>query len=349
MSRRRVAATLKCRGGRRVPALVVALAVLGLALPAAAHADVASVPVATSYLARITHLPAGLKAKIVDGYQQLWLQAPRGESVVVLDYFGAPWVRFGRAGVSVNKNSQMYYLSQTPVPAVPPPGLTRRTPPHWIEVSAGRAYMWREGRLHGLTTIELAPGTSYVGPWSIPVLIDGRLTRISGGLWYAGDPSIVWFWPIIVLIACVLAAWRVRRPALDDRLARTLSLTLLGGLGVAAVARELHGRPSVTAVQAALLVVAGILLAAAAARLLSRRGGYLLMLAIAFVSLWGGLVIFPTLLHGYVLLAVPAFLARADTVLLLGGGLSLILLALRVLEQGRAARPGGRRSAAVVT
>ena len=53
------------------------------------------------------------------------------------------------------------------------------------------------------------------------------------------DPSIVWFWGIVVLVACVLAAWRVRRPALDRLVARVLAITALvvvtiAGLGPAA-------------------------------------------------------------------------------------------------------------------
>ena len=69
--------------------------------------------------------------------------------------------------MQVNQNSQEYYLSQVPVPAIPPADLTRATRPHWIPVSSTHAYLWREGRMHALATVALTPGRSYVGEWTI--------------------------------------------------------------------------------------------------------------------------------------------------------------------------------------
>ena len=127
-------------------------------------------------------------------------------------------MRFTPDGVAVNHNSQEYYLSQVPVPAVPPIGLTRTTPPHWVTVSRGHSYSWREGRMHALATIALTPGQTYVGQWRIPIVVNGRRATIDGGLWHRGAPSIVWFWPVVVLLVCALAAWRLRSPELDRRL-----------------------------------------------------------------------------------------------------------------------------------
>ena len=71
-------------------------------------------PAASSYFAKVLDLPAGLQAKVIDGDLRMWLQAPPW-TVIVLDYRGAPYVRFSPAGVDVNHNSSMYYLNQTPV------------------------------------------------------------------------------------------------------------------------------------------------------------------------------------------------------------------------------------------
>jgi len=189
----------------------VACVVVGLlALPATAAADGPITPTATDYMARVGHVPAGLEARVVNAYLNLWLQAPSRAHVTVLDFQGAPWVRFSRSGVAVNHNSVEYYLSQVPVPAATPKGLNRETAPHWVQVSSGHAYAWREGRLHALATVALAPGQSYVGRWKIPVVVNGRPATITGGIWHRGPPSFVWFWPVIVLVACTLAAWRVR-------------------------------------------------------------------------------------------------------------------------------------------
>ena len=177
----------------------------------------------------------------------------------------------------------------------------------------------------------LAPGATYVGRWSIPVRVNGHLTAISGGLWHASNPSLVWFWPIVVLLACLLAALRVRRPTLDALVARLLAVVLLAAIATAGVGRELHGRPTVSAGQ--LLVLAPIVafVAYALARLALGRAGYYLLFAISFAALWAGGILTPTLLHGYVLMAVPPFTARTATVLCLSSGTGLLLIVLRMV------------------
>src|SRR5207302_326099 len=120
-------------------------------------------------------------------------------------------------GIDVNQNSAMYYLNQAP-PQTPPTSLGPGTRGRWSRVSSGHAYGWHDGRLHALASVALAPGARYVGRWTIPLQVDGAPAVIAGGLWHAGDPSLVWFWPILVALACVLATVRLRRPELDLRL-----------------------------------------------------------------------------------------------------------------------------------
>jgi hypothetical protein len=80
---------------------------------------------------------------------------------------------------------------------------------------------------------------------------------------------------------------------------------------------------------------------------LTVRAGYFAYFVIAFVAIWEGLNLLPTLLHGYVLVAAPAFLARSATVLCLGAGAGLLLLLSRLADQSEAeARRLGRTSAA---
>jgi hypothetical protein len=326
---------LRQRGSRRARHLVaVALigALISLTLPGTAAAHGPPAPVATSYVARLSRVPAGLDAKVVNGDLRLWMRVPEGMTVVVMDYRGAPYLRFSRSGVQVNESSSMYYLNQTPVPATPPTSLSASTPPHWKQVSSAHAYNWHDGRLHALATIALSPGTKYVGRWSIPLRIDGRRAAISGRVWHRANPSIVWFWPIIVLLACVLAAWRSRRAALDARLARLLGVAALLGTGVAGIARELYGRPTVSAFH--IVVVAAILAFAfwGIRQVLVGRPGYLSFFVISLVALWEGVELIPTLTHGYTLTAVPAFVARASAVLCLGSGASMLLFVFRLVH-----------------
>jgi hypothetical protein len=320
---------------RLVTLLAALLAVLCLAVvsPALAAADGPVTPTATDYLARITREPAGVQAQVVDGYLNLWMRVPAAESVVVLDFQGAPWVRFDRRGVQVNHNSQEYYLSQIPVPAVPPPTLARTTPPHWVSVASGHTYMWREGRMHALAAVALPPGTNFIGRWTIAMTVDGHAATLVGGLWHTGAPSIVWFWPIIVFLSCALAAWRVRSPELDRRLGRSVTLMLLALLAVGLAGRYLHGRPDIAPGNVLLLLVILAALAGAAARALSGRSGLPLLLGTAVVALWAGLTLITVLTHGYVLLALPAFVARSVTAALIGGSISLALIGVRALDR----------------
>jgi hypothetical protein len=188
--------------------------------------------------------------------------------------------------------------------------------------------VWHDGRLHALASVAISSSTSFVGSWRIPLVIDGRPRAIVGGLWHANDPSLVWFWPIAVLIACVLAAARLRRPRLDRVLARGLGVAALAALVVGGVGQELYGRPTVGAFQ--LVVVVALGLFAAWGLIGALRASYLALLAIAFVALWIGSLLIPTLIHGYVLTAIPAFLSRAAAVVCLACAPAVILLVFRL-------------------
>ena len=333
--------TIRPRSAARVRrGTLVALAVMA-ALPdiAAAHGPVA--PVATSYLAKVSSVPAGIEAKVIDGYVRLWLRVPPDQTVVVLDYHHAPYLRFSRSGVQVNLNSTMYYLNQTPVAETPPADLRPSTPPHWQSVSSGHDYEWHDGRLQALAAVALTPGTSYLGRWSVPLQLDGRPGAVSGGLWHADDPPLVWFWPIVVLLACVLASWRVRRPRLDALVARLLGIAAVFAIAVAAIGRGLHGRPTVSVIQLIELGFVLALIGSALFHVLTARAGYFAYFVVAVVAIWEGLNLLPTLLHGYVLVALPAFLVRSATVLCLGAGAGLLLLVFRLSDQGEA---GTRRN-----
>ncbi len=310
--------------------LVAALAVY----PDAAQAHGPIAPAASSYFAKVLQLPAGLEAKVVDGDLRMWLQVPRSETLVVLDYRGAPYLRFSPAGVEVNHNSSMYYLNETPVAQTPPANLSPTAAPSWHRVTGGHSYEWHDGRLHALAAVALSPGVSFVGRWRIPLRVDGQLDSISGGLWHADDPTIVWFWGIVVLVACVLAAWRVRRPALDQLVARVLAVAALIAVTIAGLGLQLHGRPTVSILQfvelALILAFVGWGFSAA----LFRRPGYFTCFLIGVAALWAGGEMITTLLYGFVLISLPAFLARVATIVCLGTGVGLLLLVFRLSDYG---------------
>src|SRR6476660_6256535 len=132
-------------------AFAFALIVTGL-WPSVALAHGPVSPVASSFLARATAVPPGLQTKVIDGDQRMWLKVSGGRTVIVLDYHGAPYLRFTPGGSDVNHDSALYYLNQTPA-EVPPAGLTRDTRPRWARVSSARDYNCHDGRLHALAGV----------------------------------------------------------------------------------------------------------------------------------------------------------------------------------------------------
>ena len=301
-------------------AVLIASLASGLERPACAEAHGPVAPVASGYLARVTSAPAGVEAKVVDGDQRMWLRALAGNTVVVLDYRAVPYLRFTSTGIQVNRNSAMYYLNL--VPSEQPP-LRLSPAPSWQTVSGGREYLWHDGRVHALATVALPPGSmgiTFIGLWRIPILVDGRPGTISGGLWHAPAPSPVWFWPIIVLLLCVAAVWRIGRPSLDVFFARILGLVAMAALVVAAAGRELYGRPFVSSSQVVVLALIVSFAVLAVARLVLRRPGFFSLLVIGAASIWAGVDLLPTLVNGFVLMVVSPFVARTATVLCLGPG-----------------------------
>lgn len=316
---------------RRLSIAVALAGCLTLIVPRVALAHGPLNPVASDYIATLAHVPAPLQAHVVDGDLRMWLRAPPRLTVIVLGYNGVPYLRFSRRGVQANTNSSMYYLNLTP-PVNPPPSFTRGKPVRWRLISGGHQYEWHDGRLGALATVAVAASTRYVGRWQIPLEVDGRLVSMSGPVLHRPAPSILWFWPIVVVLACFLAGLRVRSPELDRRVARALGIVALLAFVTVAVGRSLHGRPTVTVFQWIELMISLSFAAWALLRLLRGRAGNLLLLVVAFFALYAGILTIPTLTHGYVLLAVPPFLGRTAAALCLGTVPALALSVMRLFD-----------------
>ncbi|MGI8712853.1 MAG: hypothetical protein ACR2NR_06675 [Solirubrobacteraceae bacterium] len=323
----------------RAASLLVGLLTL-LALPAGAQAHGPIDPSASSYQARVSQVPAGTHAQVVDGDLRMWMSASPKVTVEVLDYRGAPYLRFTGAGVSVNTASAMYYLNQVPV-ELPPTNLDPRTPTRWQRVSRGHSYEWHDGRLHALASTVRAPGSDNLGRWSVPLRVGGAPTAISGALFYAPDPSPVWFWPIIVVAACMLAGLRLRRPLLDERLARGLASVALAAFVLGGLARQLHGRPGISTGQLIVLALELAFAGWAAVRLTRRDHGWFVLFLSAAAAIWEGATLAGSLLYGFVLLAFPPLLARVTVVSCLAAGIGLLPVVFAIAE-----RPQRRRSVA---
>jgi hypothetical protein len=330
----------------RRAALALAAGVLAAAaLPSTASAHVGRVaPAATDYLARISNPPPGLEARIVDGDQALWMRASPALTVVVLGLRGEPYLRFTSAGVAVNTNSATWYLNRVH-PLVVPRGLTRSTPPRWHVLTTRHWWTWHDGRLHAAILAAHPSGNAYVGRWVVPLVIDGRTTAIRGGLWQSAPASLLWFWPILLAVACLPALLRLREARLEAPVGAGLALVALVSSTVARLGRELYGRPTVSSWQLVLVASTG-LIAIALAVLYSRRdwrtiGG----LVIGVAAAYQGLALVSTLRDGWVLAAIPGWLERTTTAVSLASGVALVVVALTAGISDREGEPEREREA----
>jgi hypothetical protein len=306
-------------------ALLLAFAGAGLlAGRASAHAGLTA-PAATSYLARISSVPAGVEAKVVDGDQRLWLRVPPGRTLVVTGLRGEPYLRFSARGVEVNTRSATSFLNRAR-PSTVPRGLGPRTPPAWKLLTRGHSTSWHEDRLHALALVAHPAGERDLGRWFVPVLVDGHPTGISGALRWAPRPSLLWFWPLALLLACVPALLRLGDAGLARGVSTGLTAPALGASTLARLGRELYGRPTVSPGQ---LVLVGLTCAVALALALlwwRKEWRTVAGVLIGVAAAYQGLALVGTLRNPFVLAALPDWLERAAASLALAGGVALLLV-----------------------
>jgi hypothetical protein len=327
------------RGGRRrrwagtlagvLLTVVCASVCATLASPAPARADVgALVPAASSFVARIDSVPAGLRAQVGEGDRLLALQVPPRLTVLVLGLEGEPYLRFSARGVALNEHAPTAYLNSYS-PRTVPAGVSAHAPATWKLLSGAHTYLWPEDRLHELDLAARIPGTGgYVGRWTIPLRIDGRASAIGGSLLYSPAPSRAWLWPLVVLLACLPALLRLRRPAWNERATVALACLALLAFVLCKLAFDLYGRPEVS-VERELGFAASLTLAVVGLVLLVRlRWRAPVAVVIGMMSIAEGLDMRETLLRGFVLAALPDPVVRGTAILALAAGLGAVLVPL---------------------
>ncbi len=303
---------------------IAAVVLAAFCLPAGAAAHVGrTIPVATDYVARITSLPAGIRAKVIDGDQSLWLDVSTRSTVVVLGFSGEAYLRFTASGVQANKRSATWLLNRA-FPGQTVPHTSPRARPLWETVSRGHAYRWHEDRLHGLALAARTPGSQFVGTWTVPLRIDGRRAQIRGSLRHVNPPSLLWLWPAIVLVAALPALLRLRRRRLNAAIATTLILVDVAAIAVATAGRLLYGRPAVSLDQQIELILTAAALALVLRLLILRPWQTLAVSLTAAIGFFVGLAWIGTLEHGHVNAAIPDAVERGAIVVMLGAGLALL-------------------------
>ena len=321
---------------RRRASMLLAGAIFLSVVPAAsAHAG-RGVPVASRYTATVTGHPSRLGVRVVDGDRQLWLRVPRSITAVVLGLAGEPYLRFDAQGVAINERSPTTYLNRSQ-PIEPPAGANAHAQPVWRLVTRSHSYRWHEDRLHALAVTARHPRPGPIGPWTIPLVLDGRAASIHGTLDYRQPPTPLWIWPLPVALACLAAGLRLRNPRLDRTLTTSLTLVALAAIVTGHLGQNLHGRPGLEASQLGWLAVTGSFALLMVVLVRRPRWRSLAALASATYALAVGLTLLPVLRDGTVLTALPQAVDRVAAV----AALTAAAATLAVVLTGTAA--GGRR------
>jgi hypothetical protein len=301
----------------------VVFAAAALFAPPSANAHIRSGTVATDYRTRVFGLPAPLRgvitARIYESDRAIRLTVADGHTAMVLGYLHEPFVRVTATGVEVNASA----------PTAGGAGLLTHLPPHsvgWQRLSNGRSITWHDNRVRGL------PRGIDRARWRIPLVVDGKSTRLEGELWRVRAPAW-WPWLVIgvpfVLISLLLYLRRrsaVRRAAVAFGLVAASGL-IASGAGFAFDTYTSSGKWVELGNELAFVLVGVAVIARGSAGARGIAGG-----ALGLLGLGAGLAKTPVLLHGVVLSIFSADLARALVALTVWSGAAATLFGLVVFE-----------------
>jgi hypothetical protein len=317
---------------------------LALARPPAAIAHISTGDLSTTFRATVAGFrPAapGLRAQVVGGDIRLRLTVPAGDRVVVLGLMGEPYLRFGPGGVWANGRS----------PTAATAGVVRPgSAAGWVRLSSGHSYTWHENRLRPVSAAPGGSTTRRVATWSVPMIVNGRRTVLTGAEWWGPRPD---WWPWIAAGMAGLAAAAAAARFASRRALHVASLVLLapvvaalgaGWIGIFLVDRV---SPLGLALGAVGLAVTGVFVAVAVAAATGPArvcvaglvGATAATFAIPQVSLFA---------HAFVLSALPGTPARLMMWIPLVGGTALAVIcipaAVELLDRSpyESLRPGHR-------
>ncbi len=343
-----------------VAGVVAGLAlVLGAGSPAFAHG--ADAPTGTDYRVTVTAVtPAlpGLAIRTVEAGARLELVNHAGVEVEVLGYAGEPYLLVRPDGVWQNANSPATWINASLAGGVAPPATAGAAqPPAWQRISTSPAVLWHDQRTHW--TAARAPADVLADPgsphhlrdWSVPLRSGVRTFAVTGSLDYAPPPAAGVWWAGCLLLAGLLAATGLPRPARPARLPGALALVAgLAALGYAlGTALDSGALGAAGVVRTALTsgpwtVVCGVAALAAGGYALARRPGADLALGLAgaCLALFAGVANAAAFSHAVLPVRWPATLTRCLVLLCVAGGAGLVAaVLLRLRRSGVPAATAG--------
>lgn len=296
---------------------LLAIAVAALAAPAPAAAHLRTSRDAVDYRASALPVDAPLRVRIYRADLALGFTLLGAHRVMVLGYLGEPFLRLEPDGVFVNAAS----------PTAAGAKLTRphasSSRPVWQLRSRRPSVIWHDARVRGL------PHGVMHGTWRIPLLVDGRRTRLEGTIERVPAPA-GWPWLVVGGAFALAAAFALWRRALIRRATVWLgavgagaALLSAGGFATASTASQGAWIEGGNEAVVALVAVAVMIWGSNDARALA--GGFLGLLALSV-----GLTKLPVLRHGIVLSALPGQPARLAVAIAIGAGAAASILGLVV-------------------
>jgi hypothetical protein len=137
----------------------------------------------------------GVRAKVLYGDDQVWLENRSGKTVVIDGYRGEPYLRFAPEGIFVNINSPAGYLNQDRYgKSTVPKSASPEAAPNWKQLAGGDVWAWHDHRIHYMSpayprVISAAPDRPHrVFDWQVPGTANGKRFFISGSLGYVPPP-----------------------------------------------------------------------------------------------------------------------------------------------------------------
>ena len=181
---------------------VTAVVALAIAChPSSADAHLRTGTVAVDYRASLEHpVTAAYRARIFQSDRGLSLMIVPGHAVVLIGYLGEPVFRLGPGGLAVNAASPTAVVAGL----LPKARQVSSTAARWLTQPGRRSVTWHDARDQTL------PVGVARGPFSVPLLVDGRRSALTGRLVREPAP-LLWPWvaALIAGLAAVLALVRL--------------------------------------------------------------------------------------------------------------------------------------------
>lgn len=212
-------------------------------------------------------LPKGVKVSIVGSDTFVRVESV-GHDVQVQGYEDEPYLRIDKEGtVQVNDSSQTTVLNSDRYGNVDLTEFKKSDIPKWRTIATNGIAMWHDHRSHWMNPVKPATiddkGT--VLQWTIPITVDGVVTKVDGALYLRGSPSPLWW--LVSLISLLLAGIL----ALKNPRALRLATLLLAACGVLVGTLELIGLPAGARITPILLMFSAGALALSAVAFVGQR------------------------------------------------------------------------------